>query len=168
MHHARNLSDASNASSQSTMSVISDGFEASVRANMEGPRTNEFLILAAKDHLLFFQAKAERLNPTPSTVDPGIDPARILHAMLEHAVICGPGSQRYTACCIITCDEKVEELVELANTWVRYLLWPCRLFIVFPLYFILTLTQSSAIQIEGPYRVLRLPRPLHTLRKLTL
>ncbi|KAF8961715.1 hypothetical protein BDZ97DRAFT_1827664 [Flammula alnicola] len=101
---------------------VSDEFEASVKANMDGLHPDDFLVQAATEHLGVFKAKPERLNAMPSTVHAAIDPARVLDAMLRCSSICG--SQRYAACCIVGCDGKVEESVELANTWVRHLLWP--------------------------------------------
>ncbi|KAF8956255.1 hypothetical protein BDZ97DRAFT_1852474 [Flammula alnicola] len=124
--------------------IISDEFEASVKANMDGLHPDDFLVQAATEHLGVFKAKPERLNAMPSTVHATIDPARVLDAMLRCSSICG--SRRYAACCIVSCAEKVEELVELSNTWVRYFLWPYRRSVESPEHAIRTVDVTSRLE----------------------
>lgn len=69
----------------------------------------------------------------PSTVDRDIRPDAVLDAMLTRS---GSGDNndnehtpcRYVACAIATAgqDNNFVPLIELANTWVRYLFCPCR------------------------------------------
>ena len=50
--------------------------------------------------------------------------APILRAMIDYAP-CEQG-RRYAACVVICCDNKIPQLVNVANEWVRFLLLPCR------------------------------------------
>ncbi|KAK0455734.1 uncharacterized protein EV420DRAFT_1765385 [Desarmillaria tabescens] len=62
----------------------------------------------------------------PSTVHEDIDPEAVLSAMLIHATdddTC-TAPRRYVACAIVTAATQDEQLIELANIWVRYLFWP--------------------------------------------
>ena len=81
---------------------------------------------SVREHVGKLLQSRERWIPTPTTIDGRIDAGRVLMAMLDCSRMCGGDhSVRYTASTILACNEITNDLVDLANTWVRYLLWPC-------------------------------------------
>ncbi|KIJ38546.1 hypothetical protein M422DRAFT_781449, partial [Sphaerobolus stellatus SS14] len=88
-----------------------------------GSLSTESLVQGALNKLAKFEKDDKRLLSHPSDL-PGlerIDSHRLLKAMLE----CAPSEygRRYVASAIYHCDV-TDRLVDLANTWVRYLLLP--------------------------------------------
>jgi hypothetical protein len=82
--------------------------------------TTEQYISRASAHLrtLSVEPKTRRLIPQTD-----IDAHKLLSAMLEHAPT--DRGKRYTACVIISCEEKIDRLLGLATDWLKFLLWPC-------------------------------------------
>jgi hypothetical protein len=83
------------------------------------------------------EANLDRLKGFPEShrmiANTEIDSYGILKAMLDHAPT--ERGKAYVACSIICCNENLDELVGLANGWLKFLLYPCMnqdmLFIVF-------------------------------------
>ncbi|KAK0436939.1 hypothetical protein EV421DRAFT_1830167 [Armillaria borealis] len=91
--------------------------------------TRTFIVRAQVDVSLLRNDPGCRLE-RPSTVDKDIHPEAVLEAMLGHATGAEEDDsktpRRYVACAVTTAgqDYGIEQLIELANTWVRYLFWP--------------------------------------------
>ena len=83
------------------------------------------LVDKAKKILSKFAQDEKRVEQYPSSLPTlnSIDPHPVLVAMLD----CAPNERgtRYVAAAIISYARETHELVDLANTWIRYLLLPC-------------------------------------------
>ena len=111
-------------SSLSTLSALSDDFTTEVNANMDDARidTKQY-VKTAGHHLATMRSDDRRLGDFPSSLDRiKVDPYKILKSMLEYAPT--KHGQRYVACAILACDQELYRQVDLANTWLRYLLLP--------------------------------------------
>ncbi|KAK0460058.1 uncharacterized protein EV420DRAFT_1763021 [Desarmillaria tabescens] len=122
-------------SDANTLSTLSESFNNSVLEKIRSRTpTITFIIQAEQDISSLRSAFASgKLGPCLerlSTVDKDIHPDAVLQAMLAHAAGASDDDKqtprRYVACAIATAgqDNNFEQLIELANTWVRYLLWP--------------------------------------------
>ena len=119
-------------SSLSTLSALSDDFTTDVKANMDNTiiDTAQY-VRKAGYHLEAMGSDDRRLRDFPSSLDRiKVDPHKILKSMLQYAPT--ENGQRYVACAILACDQELDRQVDLANTWLRYLLLPGR----YPLIFI--------------------------------
>ncbi|KAK0460091.1 uncharacterized protein EV420DRAFT_1641427 [Desarmillaria tabescens] len=97
--------------------------------------TCTFVVQAEQDisslRKAFTSGKIDRKVDRPSAVDKDICLDAVLEAMLAHAAGDNNDNEhtprRYVACAIATAgqdENKFEQLINLANTWVRYLFWP--------------------------------------------
>lgn len=107
-------------SDTSTLTVHSDGFNQLVLDCIEEDVPIDMRIRQAKGRISYLNGHAPSQRMIPNTE---IDSHRVLEAMLEHAPT-GRGKY-YTACAIFCCREDVKEFVNLANDWVKFLLWLC-------------------------------------------
>ncbi|SJL01148.1 uncharacterized protein ARMOST_04466 [Armillaria ostoyae] len=112
-------------------STLSDVFRKSVTEKIEGG-TPTFTLMALVERNIaclekgFSSGAIERDIYRLSTVREDIRPEADLGAMLAHATdddTC-TAPRRYVACSIVTAAAQDEQLIELANVWVRYLFWP--------------------------------------------
>ena len=129
MPHERNVSGASqvsHVSSEDSNSTIDDVYGVDARAIMASDHPTSALEGSAREHIGSFSHSSARWILTPTTIDHRIDSAKVLLGMLDYSHAAGGDhSVRYTASAILACNEVIHDLVDLANTWVRYLLWPC-------------------------------------------
>ena len=111
MSHQRTVSGTS------TLTILSEDFVKKVLEDVDNADlTTEDLVRKAKSCIVSL-----------SNIDmiEGIgEAAPILRAMIDHAP-CDRG-RRYAACAIICCDNEKPKLVNVANDWVKFLLWPCK------------------------------------------
>lgn len=132
MSHAHSASVSSNESDSSSLSTLSDSFSNSLQEKIESNTHTLTFIIRAQLDISLLRNHADRNLERPSTVDKDILPEAVLEAMLNHATGAREDDsqtpRRYVACAIATAgqDSGIEQLIELANTWVRYLFWPCR------------------------------------------
>jgi hypothetical protein len=128
MSHQRSRSDAtiSTTSSDDSCTTIDDIYSSNARTILASSHATLNLEGSAREHVGKLLQSRERWIATPTAIDGGIDTGRVLMAMLDYSRMCGGDhSVRYTASAILACNEVTHDLVDLANTWVRYLLWPC-------------------------------------------
>ncbi|PBK65588.1 hypothetical protein ARMSODRAFT_1051984 [Armillaria solidipes] len=112
-------------------STLSDVFRKSVTEKIEGGTPTFTLVALAERNIAclekgFSSGAIERDIYKLSTVHEDIRPEAVLGAMLAHATdddTC-TAPRRYVACSIVTAAAQDEQLIELANVWVRYLFWP--------------------------------------------
>ena len=111
MSHQRTVSDTS------ILTILSEDFVKKILEDVDNAYlTTEDLVWKAKSCIVSL-----------SNIDmiEGIgEVAPILRAMIDHAP-CDRG-RRYAACAIISCDNEKSKLVNVANDWVKFLLWPCK------------------------------------------
>lgn len=93
----------------------------------EGNESTDSLLDKALERLTSFKNDESRLHPHPSNLpvpkgSTGVDPYKLVKAMLDYAPT--DSGQRYVAAAIVACKD-TPTLVDLANTWLRYLLLPC-------------------------------------------
>ncbi|GJJ16068.1 hypothetical protein Clacol_010347 [Clathrus columnatus] len=104
------------------------GSQLTMAANTaKGPKPTQDLVDKAEKILAFFGRDQNRLVPHPSDLLQSqtynrVDPYTLLKVMLENAP--NEHGQRYVASAIGECDGDTIALVDLSNTWLRYLLVP--------------------------------------------
>ncbi|KAK0201470.1 hypothetical protein DFS33DRAFT_1489387 [Desarmillaria ectypa] len=121
-----------NESDINTLSTLSENFKNSILEKIRSSTPTLSFIVQAEQHISSLHASRniERNLDRPSTVDKDIHPDAVLDAMLANATGDNDDNshtpRRYVACAITTAghDNNFEQLIELANTWVRYLFWP--------------------------------------------
>lgn len=110
-------------------STLSDIFCKSVTEKIEGG-TPTFTLVALAEKNIACLKKAGAIKRDIyrlSTVHEDIRPEAVLGAMLAHATdndTC-TAPRRYVACSTVTAAAQDEQLIELANVWIRYLFWSC-------------------------------------------
>ena len=110
MSHQRTVS------STSTLTILSEDFVKKVLEDVDNAD------LTTED--LDRKAKSSIVSLSNIDMIEGIgEVAPILRAMIDHAP-CDRG-RRYAACAVICCDNEKPKLVNVANDWVKFLLWPC-------------------------------------------
>lgn len=118
--HNRTDSDAS------TLTALSDAFNTQVQDNIKSPEPTAAIVRKAREHLSRLKRDQGRLqhdHPSNLPTHQHVDPHDILLAMLDYAPTAY--GQRYAACAIISCDSETSVQIDLANTWLRYLLLVC-------------------------------------------
>jgi hypothetical protein len=127
MSHQRTISESTDGSTSTGTSVGSDDFAYDVALNISSNRTTAEMFLAALEDAYVFGRSPHRFIPTAADIPP-IDGGKVVLEMLKNANSCGgEDAKRYVASAIVSCHGTTHELVDLANTWVRYFLWPCKL-----------------------------------------
>ena len=112
--------ETSSSSSLSDVHSISDDFSTQVKTHMDNTSINtDYYVKTPSKHL---EEMAKHPNRTVSLYGCHIaDAHSILAAMLEYAP---KGGRRYVACAIISCGEEFANQIDLAKTWLSYLLLP--------------------------------------------
>ncbi|KAK0460100.1 uncharacterized protein EV420DRAFT_1641436 [Desarmillaria tabescens] len=132
-----------NESDTNTLSTLSESFNNSILEKIRSSTaTCTFVVQAEQDvsslREAFTSGRIDRNMHRPSTVDKDICPDAVLEAMLAHAIGGNDDNEhtprRYVACAIATAgqDNNFEQLIDLANTWVRYLFWPFKANTAYP------------------------------------
>ncbi|GJJ16035.1 hypothetical protein Clacol_010314 [Clathrus columnatus] len=110
------------------VSTLSNGSQLTKAANTaKGPKPTQDLVDKAERILASFEQDQNRLvyhqsNLPRSKTHNWVDPHVLLKVMLENAP--NEHGQRYVASAIGECDGDTSALVDLSNTWLRYLLVP--------------------------------------------
>jgi hypothetical protein len=133
--HQRSDSLASLLSSSSTLTSLST-LEAQLKQaerEANGDTSTDFLLQRALRRLASFEQDQGRLllQPSDLPVPEGserVDPYKLVKTMLDWAP--SEHGRRYVAAAIFSCDD-TNALVDLSNTWLRYLLLPCMVDILY-------------------------------------
>ena len=123
--HSHTGSYASTDFKNSTLTALSDAFGTRVQDNINSSELTASVAWKAREHLQRFKWDPGWRHNHPSNLPTHehVDPHNILLAMLDYAPTAH--GQRYAACAIVSCNSDTFVLVDLANTWLRYLLLVC-------------------------------------------
>jgi len=135
MTHNRSGSDSSTITNGSTstdsdfVSNIQDASGITIAIEDFDRHKTQDLVNKAKRILSTFGQDKQRLEKQPSSLPTLtlIDPHPVLVTMLDYAP--NERGTRYVAVAIISYSRETHELVDLANTWLRYLILPCEHFL---------------------------------------
>ncbi|KAF8576875.1 hypothetical protein K439DRAFT_1535943 [Ramaria rubella] len=118
--HKRNISVGS------ALSLLSSDFSDKTHVMMNNTRVDtEQFVREARQRLETMKSKSRRLERVPSSLEfIDVDPHKVLFTMLDYAPT--DNGRRYVACAILACEGELDEQVDLANTWLRYLLLPIK------------------------------------------
>jgi len=116
---SREPSDTSNTSA---LTASIGELNQKIQALINDDTTTTMRIRQAEARLLWFVEVAP-LTQSRTIPDTAIDAYKILKAMLDYAPT--ERGKRYAACCIMCGKECRDQLIALANDWVKFLLYPC-------------------------------------------